>query len=77
MKSGDHYKTWNCAERQKGKNGNGCKCRIIKEGELTAEVLKVLGWEQMDEARFEAEVERALVFDDRIVIKGKTMERST
>ncbi len=76
MKSGDHYKAWNCAERQKGKNGNGCKCRIIKEDELTAEVLKVLGWEQMDEARFEAEVERVLVFDDRIVIKGKTLEQS-
>ena len=70
-KSGEHYKAWNCGDRQKGKKGNGCRCRIIKEDELIDEVCAVLGWNEMDAERFEAEVERVAVFDDRIEVERK------
>ena len=76
MTGGRKYKAWNCAERQKGVKGNGCKCRIVKEDDLMEEVLMELGWVEMDEARFEAEVERISVFDDRVEVEKKTMEQS-
>ena len=69
MRSGEKYKAWNCAERQKGKNGNGCKCRVIKETDLFNEILAQLGWTEMDEERFEAEIERVLVLDDGIKVE--------
>ena len=71
MKSGDHYKAWNCAERQKGVKGNGCKCRIVKEDELVAQICAALGWKELDEERFEAEVERVLVNDEGVRIELK------
>lgn len=46
-KSG-HYKAWNCKERQKGKNGNGCKNIIIKEDVLMQTVAAKLGTENAD-----------------------------
>ena len=35
------------------------------------EVCAVLGWNEMDAERFEAEVERVAVFDDRIEVERK------
>lgn len=70
-KGGEHYKAWNCGDRQKGKKGNGCKCRIIREDELMEAVLDQLGWDEMDEERFEACVSRVMVFDDRIEVERK------
>lgn len=70
-KSGEHYKAWNCGDRQKGQKGNGCKCRIVKEDELMRIVLEKLGWDEMDEKRFEETVERVLVFDDKIEVELK------
>ena len=55
-KQGSHYKAWNCRERQKGKKGNGCKCRFVKEDQLTDEIKTELGWEALDEGRFLREV---------------------
>lgn len=48
-----HYKAWNCAERQKGKNGNGCRNMVWKEEVLTDAVCDMLGWNAFDEKRFE------------------------
>ncbi len=67
-KGGVYRKVWNCRERQKGKNGNGCHCRFISEDELIAEIVKILGWEKMDEAKFSATVSRALVSDNDVKI---------
>ncbi|MBQ8947356.1 MAG: zinc ribbon domain-containing protein [Lachnospiraceae bacterium] len=39
-----HYKAWNCAERQKGKNGNGCRNMVWKEEVLTDAVCGLLGY---------------------------------
>lgn len=65
----DHYKAWNCKERQKGARGNGCRNRIIREDELMQTVLDRLGWDEMDEKRFKNEVSRILVYQDRIEIE--------
>lgn len=63
------YKAWNCKERQKGAQGNGCRNRIIREDELMQTVLDRLGWKELDEERFRTEVSRVLVYQDRIEIE--------
>jgi len=63
-KGGVYKKVWNCRERQKGKNGNGCRCRFINEEDLISEIVKTLGWEEMDEEKFTASVSRVLVGDN-------------
>ena len=65
----NHYKAWNCKERQKGAQGNGCQNRIIREDELTQLVLEKLGWKEMDEERFRSDVRRVLVYPARIEIE--------
>ena len=57
-----HYKAWNCKERQKGKKGNGCMNRIIKEDELMQSVSEKLGANAVDR------VQKVLVYKDRIEI---------
>ena len=37
-----HYKAWNCAERQKGRKGNGCKNDTVREDVLVTKVCEVL-----------------------------------
>ena len=68
-KGGVYYKAWNCRERQKGQKGNGCRCRLISEESLIAEIVKALGWETMDEGRFGREVSRVLVSDDDVQVE--------
>lgn len=58
-----HYKAWNCKERQKGKKGNGCMNRIIKEDALVQAVSEKLGADAVDR------VQKVLVYKDRIEIK--------
>ena len=76
MKNGDHYKSWNCGERQKGSKGNGCKMRIVKEDDLMEQVLIKLGWVEMDEELFERTVERVLVMEDGVEIEMKAESMS-
>ena len=68
-KGGVYYKAWNCRERQKGQKGNGCRCRLISEESLIDEIMKALGWETMDEGRFNREVSRVLVSDDDVQVE--------
>ena len=67
--SGERYKAWNCRERQKGAQGNGCKCRIVREDQLTEEIRQTLGWETMDIDRFTKEVSRVLVSADSVSLE--------
>lgn len=69
-KGGVYYKAWNCRERQKGQKGNGCRCRFISEEDLIQEIISILGWEKMDEAKFAASVSRVLVRDDDVQVEG-------
>ena len=68
-KGGVYYKAWNCRERQKGQKGNGCRCRLISEESLIDEIVNALGWETMDEGRFNREVSRVLVSDDDVQVE--------
>ena len=68
---GVKYKAWNCKDRQQGTTGNGCKMRIIKEEALLQEISQQLCWEEFDEARFLAEVERVDVGTEEIRITRK------
>ena len=68
-KGGVYRKGWNCRERQKGKNGNGCHCRFISEDELISAIVEALGWEKMDEAKFAASVSRTLVSDNDVLVE--------
>lgn len=70
-RNGSVYKAWNCRERQKGKKGNGCKCRIVKEDELLEELREKLGWEKMDAGQVIDEVSRINVFGDRMEVEMK------
>ena len=67
-KGGAYKKVWNCRERQKGKNGNGCRCRFISEDDLIQEIIGILGWEKMDEAKFVTSVSRVLISDADVKI---------
>lgn len=60
-KNGALYKAWNCTERQKGKSGNGCKCRTVKEEALKAEIVAFLKWESFDEKCFSKQVKKVWV----------------
>ena len=71
-KDGTHYKVWNCAERQKGRRGNGCKCQIMREDELIAHILEELGWDEIDEYRFADEVDRVMVSNGEVKLVMRT-----
>lgn len=60
------YKAWNCRERQKGRQGNGCRGRTVKEKKLEGLVAAELDWEAFDGERFEREVERVVVMKNGI-----------
>ena len=67
-KSG-HYKAWICKERQKGKNGDGCKNKIFKESELMQLLADELGIVEVDTEALN-QCGKVLVYKDRIEIKG-------
>ena len=73
---GDKYKAWTCRERHKGRKGNGCMCRTIRETDLVAAICVQMGWEQFDEGRFEAEIEKVVVTEDSVNVV-KTMAEFT
>ena len=67
-------KAWNCAERQKGKMGNGCKNAIIREDNLLKAISEKLGWswtdsEHFDTARFVAIVRRVAISGDSVAVE--------
>ncbi len=56
-----YYHAWNCRERQKGKNGNGCKNNTLQEKVLEELICSELGWTVFSDERFNIEVERVEV----------------
>lgn len=69
-----YYKAWNCRERQKGKAGNGCKCRIVKEKELLCELATYLDEEKIgvlpDIQALMQSVARVAIYNDHIRIES-------
>ena len=65
---GENYKAWTCRERHKGRKGNGCTCRTIRETDLLAEIGVQMDWEVFDEERFLKEIERVEIREEDVVI---------
>ena len=74
---GGRYKAWTCRERHKGRKGNGCTCRTVRETDLIAAICVQMDWEGFDEGRFEAEVKRIEVTDDGLEITKTGIEKFT
>ncbi len=72
---GANYKAWTCRERHKGRKGNGCTCRTIRETDLLASICVQMGWEQVSEERL-GEIERVMVSDDGVEIVRSTLSVS-
>ena len=67
--AGEHHFLYGKVFCGEGQKGNGCRCRLISEESLIAEIVKALGWETMDEGRFNREVSRELVSDDDVQVE--------
>lgn len=65
---GERYKAWTCRDRHKGRRGNGCMSRTIRETDLMAAICIQMDWEKFDEGKFEAEVERVVVCEDGVML---------
>lgn len=74
---GERYKAWTCRDRHKGRRGNGCMSRTIRETDLIAAICIQMDWEQFDEGKFEMEVERVVVTDEEVVIAKTGIEKFT
>ena len=72
---GSSYKAWTCRERHKGRKGNGCTCRTIRETDLLASICVQMGWEKVTEEKL-GDIERVLVSEDGVEIVKKA-ERIT
>jgi hypothetical protein len=70
-RDGTHYKSWICSERQNGKNGNGCKCRSIREETLIEGINGKFGWEEFKEELVLEKIDRVVIYPDRISILVK------
>lgn len=70
------YMIWVCRDRMKGKKGNGCKNRNMKEDDILKAVCDELGWEwngaeEFDQAEFKKKIDRIVVYDDHLEILKK------
>ncbi len=66
-----YYNAWNCRERQKGKNGNGCKNITLQEKVLEELITAEMGWDDFSDERFNSEVERVEVTGDGVRVIRK------
>ena len=67
-KDDTYYKVWNCAERQKGRKGNGCKLRTIKEDLLLQTIEESIGCEV--NAENAAQIQRVVITEDDIAVEA-------
>lgn len=72
---GERYKAWTCRERHKGRKGNGCTCRTVRETDLIAAICVQLGWERFDEGRFEADVAQVVVTESGVEVSKTVIEK--
>lgn len=73
------YKAWTCKERHKGRKGNGCKMRTIREEELLAEISRQLGCVQGSEfpvSWFLRRVDRVEVSQDGVAVLWKEQAKA-
>lgn len=67
------YKAWVCKEKRKGRKGNGCQNRGIREDVLLQEIAAQLGLTSFDEKQFDEAVECVVVDKNniRILLKNE------
>ena len=70
-RKGEHYKAWNCRQRQKGKKGNGCKNSAVREEKLLAQIASALESVEFDRTAFDLFVERVLITPDGPQVRMK------
>lgn len=70
-KSKEHYKAWECKEHHKGRQGNGCRMRTIREDDLLAAIADQMGYPEDGEFPVEwflKEVDRVEVGEDSVKV---------
>lgn len=75
-RKGEHYKAWNCRERQKGKKGKGCKNSAVREEILLAEIADAMQYDKFDMAAFDELVERVMITPGKIQVQIKNNSNS-
>ena len=63
----ERYKAWECCGRHKGRSGNGCKMRVVREKEVLDAIEKAIGREA-DEDSIEL-IDRVMITEDEIVVE--------
>ena len=66
-----YYKAWNCRERQKGKNGNGCKNPSAREEVILQKIAEALGTETFCKDAFDEHVAKVIVSDGDVQVIPK------
>lgn len=74
---GEKYKAWTCRERHKGRKGNGCTCRTLRETDLLAAICVQMRWEHFFAERFQSEVDRVLVGEGGVEVVRAVQENFT
>ena len=68
---GEHYKAWNCKDRQKGKKGNGCKNPIVREAAILQKIAEALGTESFCKDAVDERVAKVIIseLDVQVILK--------
>ncbi len=61
------YKAWDCYEHHKGKAGNGCKQRAVKEDAIVRAIEESIGM-SVDKDSVEA-IERVIITGEEIMVE--------
>ena len=61
-------------ERHKGRKGNDCTCRTVRETDLLAAICVQMKWEHFFAERFQSEVSRVMVEADGLKVVRRNRE---
>jgi site-specific DNA recombinase len=69
-----YYKAWNCRERQKGKNGNGCKNPSVREEVILQKIAEASGTKSFCKDSFDERVEKIIVSNGEVQVIPKNID---
>lgn len=67
----DNYKAWTCKERHKGRKGNGCMMRNIREADLLAEFVAQIGCADTAVEQKMDSIDRVIVYQDAVEVQRR------
>jgi len=73
-RTGKHYKAWNCREREKGKEGNGCKNTTVQEKVILQEIANALGVKSCTKDICNESVEKVIILDGDVQVVIKRLD---